>query len=404
MPEPRPGVSYGRKPRSDGRWQGYVALSGHRRRTVIRRTEAEMRAEVDRLAAQRDAGREPQTGDPTLAAYLTRWIEQRRDGDIGKRKLAPATVIRYEQLARLQIVPTLGTVRLSKLQAVHIDDVLSALRRGGASGTVRLQAYRLLHVALKHAERRGLVARNPCDLVEPPSRDAPRQREIDTDDVTAILQAARGHPHEAILWTAIGCGLRIGEVLNLRWEWIDLDAGRLRIVRKVQHLPGMGAVESDPKTTAGIRRLALPAVTVAALRAHRDAQAKRGRPNPKGLAFPTANGTHLRSSNWYRQVWDAWKRDAGVDPGTPFRQLTRKAHHSLLVTLGVDPETLRHRAGHTSATTTFEYYVETISGADDDAARRLDGALRRLASKKLRRRPDVKPGVKNSDFPGVRDA
>jgi len=56
-----------------------------------------------------------------------------------------------------------------------------------------------------------------------------------------------------------------------------------------------------------------------------------------------------------------------------------------MVALGVDPETLRHRAGHTSATTTFAYYIQTVSGADEEAARRLDAELRRLASKPIRR-------------------
>lgn len=386
MAEARRGVSYGKRPRADGRWQGYIALSGGRRRTVIRPTEAEMRADVDALAALLAEGREPGTGDPQLAAYLDDWIERRRDGDLGKRPLAPATVIRYEQLVRLQIAPHIGTVRLSRLTFGHVEDLLRTLRRAGCSGTVRLQAYRLLHVALKHAERRGQVNRNPCDLVDPPSRDAPEERELDTDDVTAVLQAARGHYHEALLWVAIGCGLRIGELLGLRWEWVDLDEQTLRIRKKVQHLPGLGAVESDPKTRAGRRGMRLPSIALAALRRHRDEQQHAGRRNPMGLVFPSSVGTHIQASNWYRDVWNAWKEQAGIERGVPFRQLTRKAHHSLLVTLGVDPETLRHRAGHTSATTTFAYYVETVSGADDDAAKRLDGALRRLASKRLQGR------------------
>lgn len=378
----RPGVSYGKKPRQDGRWQGYVVLTGGKRRTVIRPTEAEMRAEVDRLADQRNQGREPSTGDPPLGTYLDRWIEQRRDGVIGNKPLAPSTVLRYEQLVRLQIAPHIGTVRLSRLRAGHLDTLMDALRRAKCSGTVLLQVFRLLHVALKHAERRGLIDRNPCDLLDPPTRGAAQSRTLDTDAVTAVLQAARGHPLEAMLWVAIGTGVRQGELFALRRSDLDLDAAIVTIREKVQWLSGYGSRRSAPKTAAGVRTMALPAVAVAALRAHLAHQDEDGRPNPLGLVFPSKAGTHFQASNWNKNVWAAWKREAGIDPTTPLRALTRKAHASLLVALGVDRETLRHRSGHTSAATTEAYYVETVTSADEDAAKRLDQELRRLASAK----------------------
>lgn len=380
MPDAPSGVSYGKKPRADGRWQGYIVLSRGRRRTVIRPTEAAMRAEVDRLAAQRESGREPTTGDPQLTAFLTWWSEQRRDGSIGRSRLAPSTVLRYELLIRRQIAPSIGTVRLSRIRPVHVDELLADLKRAGCSGSVRLQAYRLLHVALVYAERRGMVARNPCDLVDPPPRDARPARELDTDAVAAVLRAARGHRQEAMLWVALATGVRQGELFALRWTDVDLDAARVVVREKVQQLPGRGSVRSAPKSAAGVRAMALPAVAVAALRQHRSRQDADGRPNPLGLVFPSASGSHFLAQNWNRSVWDAWKRAAGLDEATPFRALTRKAHHSLLVALGVDPETLRHRAGHTSASTTMDHYVQTVTSADEEAAKRLDAELRRLAS------------------------
>lgn len=376
-----PGVSYGRKPRTDGRWQGYLLLAGGKRRTVIRRTEAEMRAELDRLAAARDQGREPEPTDPTLVAYLVRWIGQRRDGTIGTRKLAPATVLRYEQLVRLQIAPHVGaSFRLSRVRAGHVDQLMEALDRAGCSGTIRLQVYRLLSVALKHARRRLLIDQNPCELVDPPAREATPSRSLDTADVVAVLRAAQGHPHEALLWTAIGTGCRQGELFALRIADLDLDAAAVSIREKVQWLPGRGSVRSAPKTAAGVRTMALPAAVVAMLRKHLAAQQQAGRPNPLGLVFPSQAGTHLQPSNWNKNVWAAWKKAAGIDPATPFRALTRKAHASLLVALGVDRETLRHRAGHTSSQTTDDYYVLAVGEADRAAARKLDAELRRLLS------------------------
>lgn len=379
MPD-RTGVSYGKRPRTDGRWQGYVVLSRGRRRTVIRPTEAEMRAEVDRLADQRDQGREPTTGDPQLSGFLIWWVQQRRDGVIGHRPLAPSTVLRYEQLIRLQVAPCIGTIRLSRLRPIHVDELEAELRRRDCSGTVRLQAFRLLHVAMVYAERRGMVTRNPCDLADPPSRDAVQVRDLDVGAVAAVLHAARNHPCEAMLWTAIGTGVRQGELFALTDSDLDLDGARVTIRAKVQWLPGLGSHRSPPKTAAGIRTMALPAAVVAALRTHLAERKRLGRPNPLGLVFPSAAGTHFQASNWNKNVWAVWKEQANIDPSTPFRALTRKAHASLLVSLGVDRETLRHRSGHTSATTTENYYVQTVTSADEEAAKKLDAALRKLAA------------------------
>lgn len=380
MPADRPGVVYGKRARPDGRWQGYVVLSSGKRRTVLRRSEAEMRAGVDALAAQLESGREPPAEDPTVTAYLPWWIERRRDGLIGRKPLAPSTVLRYDQLARLQIVPHVGRHKMSRVRVGHIEGLDDALRRAGCSGTIRLQVFRLLHVMFEHAVRRGVVARNPCDLMDPPQRDVVPDRELDTDAVAAVIRAAKGHPQEAMLWTAIGTGIRQGELFALRWkDDVDLDAARIMVHEKVQWLPGMGQVRSAPKTRAGVRAMALPPIVVAALRAHKQAQERAGRPNPLGLVFPSATGTHFQASNWNKNVWLAWKTAAGIDPTTPFRALTRKAHHSLMVSLGVDPETVRRRAGHTSVVTTFEHYILSVSAADEQAAKKLDGALRRLA-------------------------
>jgi integrase len=391
MPD-RPGVSYGKKPRPDGRWQGYVVLTGGKRRTVIRPTEAEMRAEVDRLADQRDQGREPGTTDPTVLAYLTRYMADRRDGIVGTRPLAPASVVKYERLIRLKVAPYIGTVRMSRVGAGHVDRVMDGLRETGESSHGRQQVYRLLAVAFKHAQRRGLLSQNPCMLVDVPQREKHRVRDLSTEDLAAVLVAARNDPREALLWLGVATGARIGELLALWWTDIDLDGAAITIRRAVQLIPGAGSVVSEPKTEAGIRTMALPAVAVAALRNHRARQDRDGRPNPLGLVFPSSRGTYVNEANWRRDTWEPWKQAAGIDPKTPFRQVARKAHASLLVALGTDPETLRHRSGHTSAVTTFTHYVQTVSTADREAAKKLDAALRKLAAPPKKRRRRRKSG------------
>lgn len=69
-------------------------------------------------------------------------------------------------------------------------------------------------------------------------------------------------------WLLLTRGLRRGELLGLRWEDLDLEAGRLRVVR-TRIVVDNKVVESDPKTAAGRRSVPLDVQLVAEFRAHR---------------------------------------------------------------------------------------------------------------------------------------
>jgi integrase len=77
------------------------------------------------------------------------------------------------------------------------------------------------------------------------------------------------------LWLlALKTGLRRGELLGLRWNDLDLDAGTLRVQQTVLVLNGAPCIQ-QPKTDAGRRIVKLSADVVAALLAYRKAWAAR---------------------------------------------------------------------------------------------------------------------------------
>ena len=79
----------------------------------------------------------------------------------------------------------------------------------------------------------GLVARNVATLVDPPSRDGHELRPLTADEVAVLLSAIKGDRLRALYVTAIGLGLRQGELLALQWRDISVDAGTVT----VRHTP-----------------------------------------------------------------------------------------------------------------------------------------------------------------------
>jgi integrase len=100
-----------------------------------------------------------------------------------------------------------------------------------------------------------------------------------------------------IVVVALFCGLRRGEVLTLRWQTVDLDAGRLTVAESLEQLQDGSLRFKQPKTKAGRRTVSLPAMVIEALRQHRAGQLRQrlalgqGRAPEDSLLFPTLDGS-----------------------------------------------------------------------------------------------------------------
>ncbi len=140
-------------------------------------------------------------------------------------------------------------------------------------------------------------------------------------------------PRKALLSTLVFAGLRIGELLDLRWRDVDLTAGRITV--------------RASKTDAGVRQVDMLSVLRDEL-LELKAAARRTQPNDP--VFGTSHAKRQHASNIRNRVLaPAVKRanerrdDAGEVP-LPERLTPHKLRHtfaSLLVALGVDPA-LRH--------------------------------------------------------------
>jgi integrase len=98
---------------------------------------------------------------------------------------------------------------------------------------------------------------------------------------------------------AVSSGMRQGELLALRWEDVDLEAGTLRVQRSVSHTKD-GPVFTPPKSAKSRRRIKLTRSAVEALRRHRaDQNSHRLRlgtlwEDHRGLVFPNRTGGAMR--------------------------------------------------------------------------------------------------------------
>jgi integrase len=171
---------------------------------------------------------------------------------------------------------------------------------------------------------------------------------------------------------AASTGLRRGELLGLRWQDVDLDAGRVS-VRQTLTTVGNKAAFGEPKTARCKRNLALDGVTIGVLRSWRTRQAEERLGfgpawQDTGLVFSREDGSLIHPdtfSFWFeRQV-----RAAGVSR-IRFHDL-RHTHATLALQAGVPAKVVSERLGHATVAFTLDVYSHVIPALQEDAAERI---------------------------------
>lgn len=244
------------------------AITGKRstRYVTFRGSKRDAQVELTRLLAEVDAGTSVNPSKITVGEYVREWLR-------GAVHLSPKTLERYRELAEHQVLPHLGPLPLQKLRPAHVADWHAKLLRIGGRGGRALaprtvgHAHRVLHAALAHAARLERVSRNVAGVVAPPKVEASEIECLTSDQVADVLTRLRGHWLEPVVVTALGTGMRRGELCALQWQHVDLAAGAIRVERSLEET-NAGLRVKAPKSRHGRRRISLPRTVLDALRAH----------------------------------------------------------------------------------------------------------------------------------------
>lgn len=338
-----------------------------RSRTFRTRKEAERYERSQQTALDQGAWVDPRSGRVTLAAWCAEW--QRT-----VVHLRPSTQRIYDANIRNHILPELGAVELGKLTPSMLRGWLAGLavkvgRRGTLAPGSVAQAYRTLNRLLEAAVENELLGRNPLRSVKPPRVEAEPMRFLSHDEVAA-LAAAIDPRYRALVLLAAYSGLRAGELAALRRKHADLLHRTITVVEQVQRIGGRFVV-LPPKSAAGRRCVAIPALVADALQEH---LANFGEPGPEGLVFPAPGGGFLRPENFRNRSWLPAVKAAGVAP-LRLHDL-RHTCASLAIAAGADVKVLQRMLGHASAALTLDRYGHLMPGQERSVADRLDAMAR----------------------------
>lgn len=358
--------------RSDGRWAGSLSLASGKRKTFYGKTRQEVAGKLAAALKARQDGL-PLVGErQTVGQYLASWLESVRPS------LRPRTFERYRQYVRLHALPDIGRLPLSRLAPQHLQRLYASRLEAGLSPMSVRHLHAVLHRALSQATRWGLLARNVADLVTPPRAGRHEMQTLSPEQARAFLQAVEGDRYEALFALALTTGLRQGELLALRWQDVDPDAGTLQVRGTLQRTPN-GLATAEPKTASSRRQVVLTAQAVGAVRCHRVAQAEErlrlgAAWEDTGLVFVNEIGRPVEASNLVNRHFLPALRRAGL-PRIRFHDLRHTAA-TLLVARGVHPKIVSETLGHSQVAITLDTYSHVTPTMQRAAAEAMEAALR----------------------------
>jgi integrase len=154
------------------------------------------------------------------AAEWLRFIEQDR-----RRK--PSTVGGYASIVRTQLLPTFGSM---PLESITPDTIDAWLARTAGSVSSRRKSLVLLHGIFRRARKVWGLRVNPvADVEKPPLARSGDIEVFSPEEVWALVRAAGAELDGALYLTAAFTGLRMGELLALRWRDVDFAGSTVRV-------------------------------------------------------------------------------------------------------------------------------------------------------------------------------
>jgi len=281
-----------------------------------------------------------------------------------KRKLRERSRANYRAALDNVLLPHFGHLRLATITPDAVAALIRELEGEGLSGSTIVNTLKPLSGTFKFAARRGLVTQNPVAVLSPDERPTPARREhreLSPQELDRLLAVAERYSYFPLVKTAVFSGLRLGELLGLTWEDIELERSQLHVWR--QWTTGGGF--SEPKTASSTRDVVLAGDLVRFLLEHK---ARSRFSTETDFVFASKRGTALGHRNVCRAFAEITeKAGLGGEPRFTFHSL-RAVYAALMIERGITAAVLASQMGHSDSGVTERKYVHLFNRVRTDEA------------------------------------
>jgi integrase len=269
----------------------------------------------------------------------------------------------YEYVVETHLLPVFGNVQLRLISRESIQSLLASKLKQGLSWRTVKHIRTTLGTILGAAEFWGYIEDNPVRKTKLPRRGLVPEKAVLSPEQLRLLLEALPEPSSGLVWLLALTGLRIGELLALRWRDVDLRAGLLRVSRTLYE----GHFD-EPKTRSSNRTVPLSAKAVEIL-----SMVKPSAPDLDALVFCTKKGTPLSRRNLINRQLVPTCDELKI-PRIGWHSL-RHANATLLDAVGTPLGTVQSLLGHSSPEITRGIYLHSLPAGAREAVQKVEELL-----------------------------
>ena len=316
----------------------------------------------------------------TLEQWYRTWLFSYRIHD-----LKPRSFQRYEGIYRNYIKGSrFGSIKLKDLNTTHLQRFYTNLLEFDKKAPSTIHSINTrIKPALTEAERQGYINKNFAKLVYLPKVSKKSNVEILTKQEQDIfINAIKEHPLEMLFLMALSTGMRVGELLALKWSDIDFNNSIVTVERSLQTITlidedgnkSSSRLEQSTKTESSCRTIPIPKNILEKLKKHKLEQDKiisksNGSYIDNEFIFTDSKGTPFDDKRPNRNIKSILKK-LGFKP-LKFHAL-RHCYASRLFEANVPPKTVQALMGHADISVTINIYTHVTEDTKYEAIEKLN--------------------------------
>lgn len=331
-------------------------------------------------------GLRPEAKQLTVGKWIDRWLE-----DFVKPSVRIKTYEKYFSCMKY-MKPKFEDALITKLSVPDIQRHFNELlktggenRQGLSSSTVR-GVRRYFIGCLDKAVKLGLLLKNPAKLTDPPRLVKEEIHPLNKEQAKLLIDTAKAAAKVSLenrrknaemsesdvyiaVYIALSTGMRLGEVLGLKWEDIHFERNIIT-VRRSRVGTTKGVSIEEPKTGIA-RKIPIHDDLIQALKLHQECQdwhktTLGDKYEDSGWVIGGSFGKNYYTKHFFSRKYKNLLLKAGIDKSFTFHDL-RHTHASLLLLDGINPKIVQERLGHASIEMTLDTYSHLLPDTQDVA-------------------------------------
>lgn len=324
-------------------------------------TKRALEAEVARVLHQHATEGSADPVQTTVGVWVDDWLATYRASEATQ-------YLKRGMYQRHIAIDPIADIAVSSLRPHHVEAFVARKLDAGYEVVYVRQMVQLLRMALRRPIARRVIRVDPFADLEYPSSTR-RQRTVwSAQQVARFLESVRDDDLHALYVLTLTLGLRMGELIALRWNDVDLAGARLSVSRtltrrRVEGQPNRAAwtIGEIGKTAAARRTLPLPPPVLSALRRHQERT--RQRTLQSVYVFAREDGAFLMP-NTLRKHWYAALARVSDLPTMRFHDCRHTAATTMILS-GVPIPAVAALLGHSKPSITMATYAHLIGALHD---------------------------------------